>query len=77
MTKTTKTIRYADVLRAESDLPPMVGRHPLSERINEILAAAEDNATTDAGRINSIIMLLCFEPRKEILEWFANLGITP
>ncbi len=68
---------YAEILKAEESLPPTVGGHPLAGRINEILAAAEDNADDDKGRIESIIGLLCYEPSADILAWFAAIGISP
>jgi len=70
---------YSDILSAEGNLTIA---DTFRDRVNEIMAAAEDNASTysegthDKRIVDSIVCCLSFETDKAVIAWFANLGIT-
>ena len=70
---------YQDILNAKRWLNPAPKHHAFRQAINSILAAAEDNARDDHGRIASIIVSLSFpspDRTPKVVAWFADLGIV-
>jgi len=70
------TTRYETILKAEQAIDPR--KFDFGQKINAILAAAEDNATDSKGRVESIICLLSFpspDRTPEVIAWFSKLGV--
>jgi hypothetical protein len=69
---------YAELLKAEQAISPERNMLPLRDAVNQILAAAEDNAQDDEGRFESIRCMLCYPDPDwpaDVAAWFRAQGI--